>query len=109
MNTHCNLVLDYLLFNAMAQASSYIESLDHVQTALPTQSDMDVNVMHHVSAYVAEQIQNLTVRDALGVYTHLHAEITHDMPAHLHHADRLVLLQLYLVHRVEHALALQFA
>lgn len=108
MNAHANLLLEYTLFNALAEADSYISSLDEKKSSVD-KDRVDVNLIHHLSAYLTDQIQKLSVRDALDLYSLLHSDITLEIPPSLHSSDRLVLLQLYLINRVEHELALRYA
>ena len=105
-----NLTLEYFIKCSLEEAERYIQSLDEGESrGGMSQHEIDAQLIHHMSYYISNRVDQMRVADALSLFELLKTDIMLDTDPSASSTDRIVLLKLYLVKRVEFELALQYA
>lgn len=104
------LTLEWFIKTSMDEADRFISNLDTMESQGGMgQDEINVKLLTHMSTFINSKVDHLKVLDVINLFNHLHTEIMVDVDPSMQSTDRIVLLKLYLVKRIEFELSLQYA
>ena len=104
------LTYEWFIKTSMDEVDRFISNLDECESKGGlSQSDIDHKLITHMSTYINKKVDNMKVHDVINLFNHFHTEIMVDVDPSMSSTDRIVLLKLFLIKRVEFELSLQFA